>query len=219
MITNNESKNLSRNRKRRIERKLKMDDKTKILLNKIEAERKKKNKIFGRTKHLEFQLVKIKNVNNPNLLESKLKRLNKIQVVDEKLHEFKNEILRGYGGEYKLFGKLTVGDQIRETHIRFRNTPHYEPYKNAIDEEYDADDAIFNGHTYKIETPDFNVVSRSRYGNGCDFKHQIIEYKGNNFYIPSEGYCFSKCIIYLTESDYKGQISILLEMNKDGQIL
>ena len=41
MIMNNENKKLSRNRKRRIERNIKMDDKIKSLLSKIESERKK----------------------------------------------------------------------------------------------------------------------------------------------------------------------------------
>ena len=42
MITNNEIKNLSRNRTRGIERKIKKDDQLKILLNKIKTEKKKK---------------------------------------------------------------------------------------------------------------------------------------------------------------------------------
>ena len=37
---NSENKKLSRNRKRRIERKIKMDDKMKSLLNKIKSEKK-----------------------------------------------------------------------------------------------------------------------------------------------------------------------------------
>ena len=39
---NNENKKLSRNRKRRIERKMKMDDKIKLILNENRAERKLK---------------------------------------------------------------------------------------------------------------------------------------------------------------------------------
>ena len=35
--------------------------------------------------------------------------------------------------------------QVRQTHIRFRKTDDYESYINAIDEGYDAEDAIFNG--------------------------------------------------------------------------
>ena len=44
-----------------------------------------------------------------------------------------------------MVGRLKVGDQIRQTHIIFRNVGDYETYINAIDEGYDAEDAYFNG--------------------------------------------------------------------------
>ena len=40
MIMNNENKKLSRNRKRRTEQKLKMDDKMKLILDKIKSEKR-----------------------------------------------------------------------------------------------------------------------------------------------------------------------------------
>ena len=63
---NNENKTLSRNRKRRFERRIKKDDNMKSLLNKIRFEKKKKNKNIDKTKELEIELVKIKFVDNPN---------------------------------------------------------------------------------------------------------------------------------------------------------
>ena len=44
-----------------------------------------------------------------------------------------------------MFGKLSTGDQIRETLIIFRNMDDFESYVNAIDEGFEAEDAIFNG--------------------------------------------------------------------------
>ena len=41
MIMNNENKKLSQNRRRRVERKIKMDDKMKLILNNIKTEKKK----------------------------------------------------------------------------------------------------------------------------------------------------------------------------------
>ena len=79
-----------------------------------------------------------------------------------------------------MVGNIKVGDLIRQTHVRFRNMNDFEAYYNSIDEDYDSDDSIFNGYIYKIDTPQFNKMKRSEYGNGCDFKHEIIEYKGNN---------------------------------------
>ena len=172
---NNENKNLSRNRKRIIERKIEMDDRMKLLLNKIESE--KKNKSFDNTKQLQIELVKIKYANNPSKLQSALKELDKTHV-NKKLLEIKNETLVDFTGGFQLVGELSFGDHIRQTHIRFRNINDYESYINAIDQDCESEDAIFNGYIYKINTPQFNLVNRSQYGNGCDFKHESIEYRG-----------------------------------------
>ena len=97
-----------------------------------------------------------------------------------------------------MIGTLLVGDQLRQTHIRFRKMIDFESYINKIDDGYDADDSIFNGFIYKIDTPIFKKVNRSQYGNACDFKHEIIEYQGKNCFIPTKGYCFIKCVNFLT---------------------
>ena len=104
-----------------------------------------------------------------------------------------------------MVGSLKVGDQIRQTIIKFRKIDDYEAYINAIDEGYDAQDSVFNGYIYKLNTPQFNKVNRSQYGNGCVFNHEIIEYRGNNCFIPTKGYCFVKRNNFLTGQDYKQQ--------------
>ena len=104
-----------------------------------------------------------------------------------------------------MVGTLQSDDQLRQTHIRFRKITDYEAYINSIDDGFDAKDAVFNGCIYKLDTPQFNLVNRSQYRNGCDFKRQIIEYRGDNCYIPSNSYCFIKSINYLTNSDYNKQ--------------
>ena len=43
-----------------------------------------------------------------------------------------------------MVGKLSIGDHVRETHIRFRNLDDFESYIIAIDEGYDSDDSILN---------------------------------------------------------------------------
>ena len=204
-MTISENKKLSRNRKRRIDRKNKINDDMKLLLNKIKTEKKKKNKISDEIKQIEILLVRIKYADKPDKLHSELKELNKIHVIDKILHEIKIEILLDFVGEFEMVGNLKVGNQIRQTHIRFRNMDDFEAYINAIGESYDAEHAIFNGYFYKLNTPHFNKVNRSQYGNGCHFKHEIIEYRGNTCYIPTKGYCFVKCVIFLTGEDYKQQ--------------
>ena len=205
MIINNENKKLSKNRKRRIARRLNMNDDMKLLLNKIKSEKKKKNKNLDKIRQLEILLVQIKYADNPNKLQSALEEINKIQVIDKNLHEFKEEILQDYKGEVEMVGNFEVGDQIRQTHIRFRNISDFEAYIKSIDQDYDSEDSIFNGYIYKIDTPQFNKVNRSQYGIGCSFDKIIVEYQGNNCFIPTKGYCFVKCNNFLTGQDYKQQ--------------
>ena len=101
----------------------------------------------------------------------------KIYVNNINLHEIKNEILLHYVGAFEKVGNLKTGVQIRQTNIRFKNMDDFEAYINSIDVDYDAEDAIFKGLIYKINTPQFNKVNRSQYGNGCSFDKIIVEYR------------------------------------------
>ena len=56
-----------------------------------------------------------------------------------------------------------------------------------------------------IKSKLLNLSSRCQYGNGFDFKHEIIECRGNNCVIPTEGFCFVKCIIFKAGEDYEEQ--------------
>ena len=119
------------------------------------------------------------------------------------LHEIKNEILEDYTGDFELIGSMLVGEVEQKTNIRFKNVDDFESYINAIDNSgYDSEDVIFTGWLYKLNTPEFEKVNRSHYGRGTDFKQDIVEYIGNNCYIPTSGNCFIKCINYFTKKDY-----------------
>ena len=63
----------------------------------------------------------------------------------------------------------------------------FEAYINSIVEDYDSEDAIFNGYNYKLDTPQFKEVNRSQNGDGCDFTHESIENRGTNCYITIKG--------------------------------
>ena len=110
--------------------------------------------------------------------------------------------------------EVSVGDQIREPHIRFRNFTDYEAYIKSIDDGYDAEDAIFVGYIYKTNTLQFKLVNRNLDGNGCDFKRKIIDYRVNNCFIRTKGYCFVKCIKYSLGEDYKQQYLDFLRNEK-----
>ena len=82
----------------------------KLLLNKIKTKTKKKYKNDEKIKQIEIILVRIKYADKPDKLESALKELNKIQIVDKNLHENKHEIIQDYTGEFEMVGNLKVGD-------------------------------------------------------------------------------------------------------------
>ena len=118
------------------------------------------------------------------------------------LHEIKNEILQDYNNDFELNGKMIIGPVEHETNIRFKNMDDFEKYINAIDIDYDSEDVTFNGYVYKLDTPPFKVVKRSAYGRGTNYMQEIIEYHGQNCYIPTSGMCFIKCINRFTKKDY-----------------
>ena len=60
---------------------------------------------------------------------------------------------------------------------------------------------LMDTYIYKLNTPQFNIVNRSGYGNGCNFKRHSIEYRGKGCYIPFNGYSFIRCINFLTGFD------------------
>ena len=141
-------------------------------------------------------------------MQSELKELNKIHVVIQNLHEIKKELLLNFTAELELVGQLSIADHIPQTHIRFRKITDYESYINAINQDYESEDVIFKGYNYKINTPQFNLVNRSQYRKGCDFKQEIIEYRGNYCFITTKGYCFVKrniFINFITRAHYKQQ--------------
>ena len=218
-MTINENKKLSRNGKKRIDRRNKINDDMNLLLNKIKSQKKKKNKDINKIKQLKILLVRFEYADGPDKLESALKELNKIQVIDKNLHEIKNEILLDYVGAFEMVENLKLGDQIKQTTIRFRNMDDFESYINSIDQDYDSDYSIFNGHIYKLDTPQFSKVNRSQYENGCDFKHEIIEHRGNTCFIPTKSYCFVNCINYLTGQDYKEQYLDFIRNEKRRSII
>ena len=132
----------------------------------------------------------------------KLATSNKLYVNNLDLHEIKNEILHDYTSDFELNGKVIIGPIENKTNIRFKNMNDSECYINAIDIDYDSEDVTFTGYIYKLNTHQFNVVKRSAYGRGTNYKQEVVEYHGQNCYIPTSGMCFIKYKNYFTKKDY-----------------
>ena len=118
------------------------------------------------------------------------------------MHEIKNENLQDYKYDTELNGKMIVGPFEDITNYRVKIMKDFEIYMNAIDVNYDSEDVTFTCYIYKLNTPQFKVVKRSAYGKGTNYLQEIVEYGGQNYYIPTSGHCFIKCINYFTKKDY-----------------
>ena len=81
MIIDNDNKKLSQNRKRGNDRRNKIKDDLKLLLNKIKSEKKKKNKNIDKIKKIDILLVRTNYANKPDKLEKALRELNKKEVL------------------------------------------------------------------------------------------------------------------------------------------
>ena len=97
---------------------------------------------------------------------------------------------------------MVIGPIEHKTNIRFENMDDFESYIDAIDVDYVSEDVTFTGYISKLNTPQFKDVKRSAYGRGTNYMQGIVEYHGQNFYIPTSGHCFIKCISYFTKKDY-----------------
>ena len=100
---------------------------------------------------------------------------------------------------------MFIGPVEHKTNIRFKNMDDFERYLNAIDVDYDSEDVIFTGYLYKLDTPQFTIVKRSAYGKGTNYMQEIVEYRGQNCFIPTSGMCFIKCINYFIKKDYTNE--------------
>ena len=101
---------------------------------------------------------------------------NKIYVNGLNRHEIKNEILEDYTGDFELNGLMIFGLIEQKPKIRFQNMNDFASYISAIDVDYYSQDVTFTGYIYEFNSPQFNVVKRSAYGEGTNYMQKIVEY-------------------------------------------
>ena len=56
--------------------------------------------------------------------------------------------------------------------------------------EFDDNEYLITGHTYKLNTVEINKINRSKYRTGTDFEEDIVEVNGKNCQNHTSGYCF-----------------------------
>ena len=140
---------------------------------------------------------------------------NKVYVNNLNLHEIEKYILHDYTGDFELNGKMIIGPVEHKTNIRFKNMDDFERYINAIDVDYDSEDVTFSGYVYKLNTPHFKVAKRSAYGRGTNYMQEIVEFHGQNCYLPTSGMCFINCINYFTKKDYTEEFLTFIRWNEN----
>ena len=102
-------------------------------------------------------------------------------------------------------GYFTLGDSDDgeiDTNRFFKNSDELAKFLDKISDKYDDHPSIYytgNIYTYfRI----FKQVNRSEYGRGANEFNNILEYQGNNCYIPNGNGCFLKCINYISDKDF-----------------
>ena len=135
-------------------------------------------------------------------------------------HETRHEVLEDYTGDFGFIGSMLIGEIEQKTNIGFKNVDGFETYINAIDDSgYDSGDVIFKGRLYKLNKTQTNILNRSQYGRGTDFKQDIVENRGNNCSIPTKRNCFIKCINDFSKMIIQKNFETFFEVNEDDQML
>ena len=101
----------------------------------------------------------------------------------------------------ELNGLMVIGPVEHKAIVRFRIMDGFGSSINAIDVDYDSQDVTFLRIVFGIKTPEFNVVKRS-----TNYMKEIVEYHGQNVYIPTCEMCFINCINYFINKEYTEEI-------------
>ena len=102
-------------------------------------------------------------------------------------------------------GYFTLGasdDGEIDTNRLFKNSDELAKFIDKILDNYDNHPSIYyTGNIYRYFR-NFKRVNRSEYGRGANEFNNILEYQGDNCYIPNGNGCFLKCINYIFDKDF-----------------
>ena len=100
-------------------------------------------------------------------------------------------------------GYFTLGEDGEiDTNRFFKDSDELAKFIDKILDKYDDHPSIYyTGNIYRYFKK-FKPITRSEHGRGANEFNNILEYKGNNCYIPSGNGCFLKCINYIFNKDF-----------------
>ena len=100
-------------------------------------------------------------------------------------------------------GYFSLGDEGEiDTNRFFKDNNELAKFIDKILDKYDDHPSIYyTGNIYRYFKK-FKPITRSKHGRGANEFNNILEYTGNNCYIPSGNGCFLKCINYIFNKDF-----------------
>ena len=100
-------------------------------------------------------------------------------------------------------GYFTLGEDGEIDTNRFlKDSKELAKFIDKILDKYDDHPSIYyTGNIYRYFR-NFKRVTRSEHGRGANEFNNILEYTGNNCYIPSGNGCFLKCINFIFDKDF-----------------
>ncbi|ESO84189.1 hypothetical protein LOTGIDRAFT_155514 [Lottia gigantea] len=136
--------------------------------------------------------------------------MNKIEL-DETLIEnaLFSDVIKAISDKFKTFkGQIKIDGEIVEegNHRQYMsllgfNAKTFHNIFSNMDKKSDASDWYFTGKIILMKD-NFQEIKRSRVGRGgTDLLKKINEYEGENCYIPTDGYCFIKCVNRVLNKD------------------
>ena len=100
-------------------------------------------------------------------------------------------------------GYFTLGDEGEiDTNRFFKDSNELAKFIDKILDKYDDHPSVYyTGNLYRY-FKNFKRVNRSEHGRGANEFNNILEYEGDNCYIPSGNGCFLKCINFIFNKDF-----------------
>ena len=100
-------------------------------------------------------------------------------------------------------GYFSLGDDGEiDTNRFFKDSDELAKFIDKILDKYDDHPSIYyTGNIYRY-FENYKRVNRSEHGRGANEFNKILEYKGENCYIPNGNGCFLKCINYIFDKDF-----------------
>ncbi|ESO86699.1 hypothetical protein LOTGIDRAFT_166974 [Lottia gigantea] len=149
-------------------------------------------------------------IEKQNELKEKLKQFNKCRKTWSRIDSFfktASTVLTDFKikGQIEINGQINqVGKHKQDMRLSGFNAQTFQAIYTKIHGISDTSDWYFTGEII-FRKNNFRIVKRSKTGRGGNLLKKINEYIGENCYIPSDGYCFIKCVNIFMNKDLTKQ--------------